>query len=633
MNCQTLKKNNNQSFPSGISKDSSKVKRQKNFGLKDSISIFYYKIISIENDTTIVDTSLTIKKDYKFNYLRRDEFGLIPFANAGQTYNALKLDRNSKLLPVFGARARHYNYMEVEDIDYYEVPTPFSELFFKTVFEQGQILDAFFTINTSRQFNMSVAYKGMRSLGNYQNSLTSTGNLRLTSNYHTKDERYHLKGHITFQDLLNNESGGLTDFDVEQFTSGSDEFLDRSVFDPAIQNADNILEGKRFYLNHSYALIREADSTSGTLILKNRVSFEDKYYQFNQSLRDDYFGPAFSRRIKDRVTLENFEANLAALWKSVIGEVSFGVTYNKLNYGYDFSTIIDNEYIINRIVTNTIALEGSYKKQFGDVNLWTKASTIVSGEFSGYQFEAEASYQFDEDNEIIANFSSASAASNFNTLLYQSNYINYNWYNKDRFSNEKTSQIGLDLNLNKIADFSLDYTVYNDYTYFAFSEENAGVKPFQEAQAISYLKFSAGRQFEIGKFSLDNKVMYQQVGGVEGVINVPDLILRNSLYYSDGLFKNDALFLQTGITFNYFTEFNANAYDPLLAEFYVQNNTKLGNFPRLDVFVNAKVRQTRIFLKAEHVNAAFTGYDYFAAPNYPYRDFNIRFGIVWNFFL
>jgi hypothetical protein len=76
-----------------------------------------------------------------------------------------------------------------------------------------------------------------------------------------------------------------------------------------------------------------------------------------------------------------------------------------------------------------------------------------------------------------------------------------------------------------------------------------------------------------------------------------------------------------------------DAYDPLLAEFYVQNDLEIGNFPRLDFFLNAKIRQTRIYLKAEHFNAAFTGYNYFSAPNYPYRDFAIRFGLVWNFFL
>ena len=44
-----------------------------------------YKIISVANDTTIIDTSLTIKKLYKYNYLRKDNFELLPFSNEGQT--------------------------------------------------------------------------------------------------------------------------------------------------------------------------------------------------------------------------------------------------------------------------------------------------------------------------------------------------------------------------------------------------------------------------------------------------------------------------------------------------------------------------------------------------------------------
>ena len=76
-----------------------------------------------------------------------------------------------------------------------------------------------------------------------------------------------------------------------------------------------------------------------------------------------------------------------------------------------------------------------------------------------------------------------------------------------------------------------------------------------------------------------------------------------------------------------------NGYDPLLAEFYTQNDTELGGFPKLDFFLNVKIRQTRLFLKAEHFNSSFTGYNYFSAPNQPYRDFTIRFGLVWDFFL
>jgi len=158
------------------------------------------------------------------------------------------------------------------------------------------------------------------------------------------------------------------------------------------------------------------------------------------------------------------------------------------------------------------------------------------------------------------------------------------------------------------------------------------IKPEQYNESLQYLRLKLQKEFRVGNFALDNTIMYQNVVSDKDVLNVPALITRNTLYYSNQIFKK-AMTLQTGVTLNYFTKYNMNGYDPLLAEFYTQNDTELGGFPRLDFFINAKIRQTRIFLKAEHFNSSFTGYDYFAAPGHPYRDFTIRFGLVWDFFL
>ena len=52
-----------------------------------------------------------------------------------------------------------------------------------------------------------------------------------------------------------------------------------------------------------------------------------------------------------------------------------------------------------------------------------------------------------------------------------------------------------------------------------------------------------------------------------------------------------------------------------------------------DIFINAEISRVRFYLLFEHVNADFTGYNYYSAPDYPYRDFKVRFGLVWNFFI
>lgn len=593
-----------------------------------------YLIINSERDTTYLDTTLTIQKDYKFNYLRRDNFGLIPFSNIGQTYNSLTHDfKSQRSVPLFGARAKHFNYMEVEDINYYHVPTPLTELLYKTAFQQGQLLDAFFTVNMSKQFNISIAYKGLRSLGKYQHVLTSTGNFRFTTNYITKNERYQARAHIVMQDLLNQENGGLTDEDVANFESGEKEFIDRSVFAPNFENAENILEGKRFYLDHQYHILNPADSLNNHLSVGQIISFEDKYYQFTQTARNDFFGEAFlSASIDDKVTLEHFSNRFYGKYKNaVLGELQFNADYNNYNYGYNSVTVIDSVRMTNRLKGSILGIGGSYKNQIGGFELDGEFGLNLSGDFNGNFLDLNASHKLTSDIKVLARLNSNSKQPNFNMLLFQSDYLTYNWDNSSTFKNVQTQNLAFEVSSQKYANAAIEYTTINNYTYFS-KDTNDHVKPFQSPNTVNYMKLKVSKEFHFGKFGLDNTVLYQNVVNGEDVLNVPQLLTRNTLYFGDHLFKK-ALFLQAGITFNYFTDYTMDAYDPLLGEFYVQNQTSLGNFPRLDFFINAKVRQTRIFLKAEHFNSAFTGYNYFAAPNNPYRDFTIRFGLVWNFFL
>ena len=48
---------------------------------------------------------------------------------------------------------------------------------------QGQSLDALLSLNTQRNLNFTVAYKGIRSVGDYFNSLTSSGHFRFLTSY------------------------------------------------------------------------------------------------------------------------------------------------------------------------------------------------------------------------------------------------------------------------------------------------------------------------------------------------------------------------------------------------------------------------------------------------------------------
>lgn len=613
----------------GLAKNTS----NKNIKNKDA-KITDYKIISVENDTIFADTTLTIYKDYKFNYLRKDYFDLLPFSNIGQTFNTLSYNfSNDKLMPGFGARALHFSYKEISDVLYYYVPTPFTELMYKTAFEQGQLLESMFTVNTSKQFNFSVGYKGLRSLGKYQHILTSNGSFYFSTNYKTKNERYNLKAHMTAQDILNEQNGGIKDDDITNFESGNPEFIDRSVFDPAFENADSFLKGNRYYFEHAYNLVQQKDSISqNVLSIGNTFTYEDKYYKFEQSSQNDFFGDAFiSSSLRDNVSFQDMYVDVNAKYiNNTIGVLKFKAAYNKFNYGYNKLVTLNGNDITNRLKGNVISVGGEYKNRIGEFNIEGKFGLNISGDFDGNYLSGHAAYNISDDIEIRAGININSRAPNYNYQLYQSDYLNYNWSND--FSNIETKQLSFKLESDKLVNIEVDYSTINNYTYFGLSESGSLVKPIQSSTTVNYFRIKLGKEIKWKNFALNNTIRYQKVIDGEGVLNVPEIVAKNTLYYSNHFFKK-ALFLQTGVTLNYFTEYNMNGYDPLLSEFYVQNQTKLGGFPRLDFFINAKIRQTRIFIKAEHFNSAFTGYNYYSAPSYPYRDFAVRFGLVWNFFL
>jgi hypothetical protein len=614
-------------------------------GPSQELTIRDYKIISYARDTTFLDTTLTIQKEYRYNYLRRDDFELMPFSNVGQPYNKLGVDFNRRnLYPVLGAEALHFNYMEMEDIMYYNVPTPMTDLFFKTTFEQGQLLDATLTFNTSKRLNFSLAYKGFRSLGKYAFDQAESGNFRTTANYTSQNGRYSLRAHIAAQDIETEENGGLLNKE-EQFESGDEEFLDRSRIDVRFTDADNKILGKRYFLDHQYKLLRSNRDSSKveatSLAIGHKFNYETKYYQFIQTTNNDYFGSAFLTDINDKASLKTMlnEFN-AEFFNPILGRLQGNISLYNYNYFFNSILVNDTQRIDNRLKGEEIAVGAKYEKRIGGFQLKGDIKYNVSGSLTGSILDASASYRFNENNSLRFSIHSSTRMPNFNFLLYQSEYENYNWQNTAVFENQRVNNIQVNFNSGFWGNIMAKYTTLDNYTYFTFDQENpveegmelGNIKPFQEGNSVNHLKIKYSKEFRLGGFALNNTVMYQNVSQTNNVLNVPQLVTRNTLYFSSEVFKK-AMYLQTGVTFKYFSAYNMDGYNPLLGEFYIQNNENLGGYPLLDFFINARVKQTRIYLKAEHFNSSFGGsYNFYSAPNYPYRDFVIRFGLVWNFF-
>lgn len=598
-----------------------------------------YLLITRQYDTLRIDTSLTINKYHKINFLRKDNFGLMPFSNTGVAYNSLVFEPSNSISPKIGASNKYFAYDSPDDVVYYDLPTPFTELMYRSVFEQGQLLDAIYSVNTSRQFNFSISRKGLRSLGNYQNFISSSSNFKFTTSYKSRNKRFRLRTHYNKQNLFSEQNGGIRDSDVPNFENGIDQFLDRGVFDLNFENASNDFISKRFYIDQFYVL-KESDSIKNYSIeLSNSIYFEEKNYRFNQSSSDDFFGDYFiSQEIRDELFLNtmNFQSKLLVSSKN-LGDINLGLIYIDDQYSLENYQI--DEYIDNsvKIDAKTVYLNTGLEKSFSNIDLNLKLINYIHGDNKSNLFQSKINFHLKEENYLAFQYSFTSTPPNYNQILHRSNYEAYNWTNQ--FKNPITNSLAFSLRLSKIFDLDLEYMSVKNHIQFhklplndLDSTIDYSIVPLQYgADDLNLLKINLARKIKLGKFSFDTRILIQRLLENE-IINLPELVTRNTLFYSTDMF-NKALFLQTGFGFSYFSKYFMNGYDPLLSELYIQNDKMIGGFPLIDFFINAKIQQTRLYFKFEHLNSSFTGYKYYSAPNYPYRDFTFRFGLVWNFFM
>jgi hypothetical protein len=629
-------------------KNSNKPNLLDNLIGKDSLNpkqpvatIDMYRAITLERDTTYIDTSLTIQKKYSHNYLRRDLFGLLPFPNEGQTYNTLQYSLTTFApLPEFGFKAKHFNFLEANQIRYYSVATPVTEFYFKSVMQKGQNVDAFFTVNTSKRFNFSLAYKGLRSEGKYINQLASTGNFRFTTSYNTKNKRYFANAHFTGQDLMNEENGGITT--AEDFESGNTAYLQRDRLEVFLTDARSFLKGKRVFLDHMFRI--NPVKGSNNLYIAHQFNYENKFFEYNQPTVASTvggttvfrFGESYKTSNINDQTHYNKTYNKVGLTyeNTTLGTFNFYLDDYFSNYYYDQVLILDTETVPASLTRRIDCFGGQYEYR---KNKWT-GKFLLSRSFTNQSLsnlDARMQYELNDETLLSFQYQNMNKLPNDNYNLYQSSYVKYNWSND--FKNEKINSISANAT-SPWVNVSVQYSTFNDHLYFAdvsTPAQIAGrqqiVAPAQYDNTINYLSVKASNEFKFGKFALENTLLYQKVDQSDLILNVPEFVTRNSFYFSQNLFRK-ALFFQTGVTLNYFTNYYGNEYNPVIGEFFVQNQKEIGNYANLDFFFNARIQRTRIYFTLEHFNSSLSGYNFYSSPNNPTGDFIIRFGLVWNFF-
>ncbi|WP_103327660.1 putative porin [Bacteroidetes bacterium endosymbiont of Geopemphigus sp.] len=599
---------------------------------KDSIEIYKpipedYLYSNGEQAIEVLDTPLSLEKYYKHNFLRKDYFGFIAFSNMGRPLNPLLYRPKSRLLPDMGFSAKQYPLISSDEVRYFDVKTPITELFYESGMDQGQMLQALFTQSPRKRMNYSLQYSGLRSLGYYSREL-SVGHIYLaTFNYKTPEECYKLWIHFFDQDINNQENGGIQD--IQGFRDNRPEFKNRKNIPVNLSEAESRFRAKRYYLKHSWALfpsIKENISFCHPFVLKHEFHFETKNHLYREKKEQNFFRskvyPGEARL--DKADYEHLGNELTLALKREKWHLEGGLHHDHLAYRLP----LGGRTYPSKIQTDVLSLRAGLQYHY-DRKWLFKADGLyaLSGKFArDFLFNARAEIPVLEKIKCRLQASLSTTHPDFNTMLHRSFYENYNYSFLD-FKAVDSRSLHVYLLSEKYLDLYFNLYDVGWYTYF-----NQSAYPSQYDQRMKLFDIQTRSVIKFGKFALENHLQYQRVTSGNEVLLLPDFIARASLYYEDVFFEK-SLSLQTGVSLNYFSKFRSAEFFPVLNEFVLPSSGEvqpIGGYPFLDYFLNFKVFRMQFYIRAQHFSARLGNHNYFSAPAYPSTDFILRLGLLWN---
>ena len=554
--------------------------------------------------------SLEISELNSLNIKRENWFGKYALSNDGSAVVDYVFNLPSLVSPSYGFAA-YQDYVDDHMFSDRSHSTKFTEIFYADTQEEGQLIRAYHMQGFGTKNYLGINFSRVLSQGFYAEQKTRHTNFSAIGEMHI-NERYRVSAYVLFHKIDSKENGGIAIDTL--FEDNTEEF--RTVIPVYLSNAETRQKKQAYYLNQSYDLTSEENHY--TLGWDNLIDFFSSTYVDDEPA-DDYLNsetvdpanllyPAFI----DNDTL-TFDSTFVQQYTSSVylQRVKGDKVYWRLgtkfkNYRYDYG--------FGEESFHDVELNGYWNPITEKLDLTTEL--IISGRNQG-NYDVSADYH---SNKWRVGASLGKYAADLQQQTYSGNH--YQWNND--FDGIQLMHANADWKTWKDFSLSFEGDVIGDYVFY-----NTAGEAEQSSETNQVIKIGLSKDFQFGKFHLDNRILYQN--SKTDQIRLPELISRNTFYYMGPIFKAAAK-VQLGVQLNYFSSFYANSFMPATGIFHLQNDKKIGDAPVLDVFLNLKIKTFKLFLKYENVSEGLFEYNYYASPRYPLADGNFKIGIVWNFF-
>ncbi len=543
---------------------------------------------------------------------------------------------------------------------YYRARTPFTQGTYTSAgqkINQEQILDVIHTQNINREWNAGLVMNFLSGEGQYNFQKQKKNTFGFFTSYLGK--KYALFGHISVNKIYEQENGGIKDKEFLE-TSKPKDVPVKLGFE---NKAWTLLKNMNFQILNYYAFGKFSSKKDSTTALSDepqlpqgwgRLSYRLKYENTSHSYTDHDPLSGFYRNVYydsiltyDTAWYRTWENEVALELRSnpekkfSLGS-RFGLRNEMQKYaengktdtiihshsastGDTAITNIHNHYIGNTAIFgeifNNIGKRFQWKVQ-GSLYLfgYKSGNTEIHGKMQKIIGEEQKPVYFD----LYGDFT-------LKRPVYRLNHFSSNhfiWDNDFKFIKDLTGGISLRSPV-RHAGMQLQITLLSQYVYF-----DSLALPEQFDGSIVLYNLELNKDFYLWKFSFQNHLCLQQTSE-PGILPLPLINFRNSTAFNHTFhFKSTGgmLQMQLGLDLFYQTPWYGYAYMPATGQFYVQQKTKIGNYPFMDAYLNMKVQRVRLFFKLQHFSSMLFGPHYFTVVNYPMNQLFFKFGVSWTFY-
>lgn len=516
-----------------------------------------------------------------------------------------------------------------------------------------------FSGNINKRAQVGALIDYIYSKGSYANQATKDLIWGFSGSY--IGDRFEFQGFYNHYNLLNKENGGITDslyiLDPAQLQAGED-YIDAKAIPTRLNSAHTRYVGGELYLNSRYKIgywrelpkqsphdtIDRHEYVPVTSIIWTLNYNHGKHLFLNSSSSEDasffentYLNTSGTRDVTSYYSLKNTVG--LSLLEGFHKYAKFGlaafVTHEIRKYTQTADTLAHGENgltpfpdgitgIVPSATQNLAYVGGQLTKQRGSLLTYdiTGELGILGDAVGDVKINGVVTSRFKLFGDTVG-IQAYGRFTNTHAPYLMNNYLSNHFIWQNDFGKERSLKLGGALTI-PFSGTRINVGVENLQNHIYFGSD---FLPHQASGSVQIFSATLEQNIRAGAFNWENRITYQTTTNDE-VVPLPKIAAYSNMYLR---FRIATLRIQFGIDGNYYTSFYAPLYQPATMGFANQRDTKVGNYPFMNLYANMKLSKVRFYVMMSHINQGLTGKNYFSMPNYPLNPRRFQIGLSIDF--